>query len=97
MVFQPEMGIGMRAYVRLQFNLKMEKSKAFTQLSRLPLETDEHVIVPIMWFEGLQNSSFLSARLNYNKKLKTKHRGITITLILKLKPCFHFHDLQKLD
>ena len=51
MVFQPEMGIGMRAYVRLQFNLKMEKSKAFTQLSRLPFESDEQVIVPIMWFE----------------------------------------------
>ena len=51
MVFQPEMGIGMRAYVRLQFNLKMEKSKAFTQLSRLPFESNETVIVPVMWFE----------------------------------------------
>ena len=53
MDFQPEMGIGSRAYVRMQFNLKMEKSKAFTQLSKLPFESEENVLVPIMWFEDV--------------------------------------------
>ena len=51
MDFQPQMGIGMRAYVRLQFNLKMEKSAAFVQTSNLPFS--ESHIVPVMWFEDV--------------------------------------------
>ena len=34
----------------------MEKSKAFTQLSKLPMESDENLIIPIMWFEDVIDS-----------------------------------------
>ena len=53
MDFQPEMGIGIRAYVRMQFNLNMERSKAFPQLASLPIESSESLLVPIMWFEDV--------------------------------------------
>ena len=49
---QPEMGIGFSAFVRMQFNLKMEKSPAFPVLNTLPFE-EEEFLVPIMWFEDI--------------------------------------------
>ena len=42
MNIQPEMGIGFSAYVRLQFNLKMEKSQAFPILNTLPIGQVSH-------------------------------------------------------
>ena len=48
---QPEMGIGFSAYIRMQFNLKMEKSQAFPILNTLPI--GDEFLVPIMWFEDV--------------------------------------------
>ena len=49
MVMNPQMGIGMAAYVRMQMNLHVEKSKAFPKLMNLPIGDDEDVYIPIIW------------------------------------------------
>ena len=49
MVMNPQMGIGMAAYVRMQMNLRMEKSKAFPKLMNLPIDDEEDVYIPIIW------------------------------------------------
>ena len=51
MVMNPQMGIGMAAYVRMQMNLRVEKSKAFPKLMNLPIDDEEDVYIPIIWFE----------------------------------------------
>ena len=49
MVMNPQMGIGMAAYVRMQMNLHVEKSKAFPKLMNLPIDDEEDVYIPIIW------------------------------------------------
>jgi scavenger receptor class B protein 1 len=53
MDIQPIMGMGLSAHVRLQLNLRMEKSPALPELMNLPIHDDAKsgILVPIMWFD----------------------------------------------
>ncbi len=52
MDIQPTMGMGLSAHVRMQLSLKISKSPALKQLMHLPLEDEEELLVPLMWFEN---------------------------------------------
>ena len=84
MVLQPQMGIGVSAYVRMQMNLKMEKSKAFPQLLQLPTEDDELVIVPIIWFEDTIESPPEDLQILLKDAIDTGPKLANSTLVICL-------------
>jgi hypothetical protein len=51
MDIQPTMGLALSASIRLQMNLKIEKSAVINKLANLPLSTGKSLLIPIMWFD----------------------------------------------
>ncbi len=49
---EPTMGISLAVKVRMQINLKIIKTPALPQLTNLPLNDTEELLVPLMWFDS---------------------------------------------
>ena len=51
MDIQPTMGLALSASIRLQMNLKIEKSAVINRLANLPISTSKSLLIPVMWFD----------------------------------------------